>query len=450
MKNKILLIIISLIVVSCSAYFDKPPTNAINEDDISSTTYPALRIGLYDAIQSGWNLFFLTEDNSSDNLVYRASYTQHEEIDNNQISLNNSFMNSDWGYIYRAISKCNKFIIALNKETDQTLSVGGMTVAQYMAEARAIRAYVYYKGITLWGDMPYLDENTTLEQAMTISRSPVADILPKMIADLKFAQDNSRAYSVTGPRYLSKESITALLARVYLYADDLPNARIEAEKVIASTSVEINDKYFDIWRGANEKEILFYIAGASTDQNSHGFYLRAEANNGRHELPVDPTLVADFALGPTDTRRATIASLANPTSPLFAYECIKYNNADNSDIWPVVRVAEMYLISAEASGYPAGLIRLNGLRAKRALPALTTTNIPNPTAFATAVMRERRLELCFEGHRFTDLKRMCKKYNLNIANYLPNITGINDPMLLYPVPQDQILINPNLTQNPGY
>jgi len=447
MKNIILLFTLTFTLASCSAYFDKPPTNAIGADQISRSHYHALYIGMHDAIQTNWNLFWLTEDNSADNLLYRTSFWQHGEIDDNRITLSNTFMNNDWGYIYRALSACNGFISILNKESDKALIINGITINQYIADARAIRAYVYYKGVTLWGAMPYLDEDTTTEEAEVISRKSEDDILVKMIEDLKFAQTNCRPYSKTGPNYMSQEAATALLARVYLYADDLPNARIEAEKIIALSNVDITNDYLGIWRANNDKEIIFYLTGTATDQNSHGFYLRTENNNGRFELPVDPTLAAAFATEPTDTRVAVLAATGNSTYP---WECIKYNNADNSDIWPVVRVAEMYLISAEAAGYPAGLVRLNELRAKRGLPNLTTTNIPNQTTFATAILKERRLELCFEGHRFTDLKRMCKKYNLNITTYLPNISGVNDNNLWYAVPQEQILINPNLSQNQGY
>ena len=448
MKNKIIILsILAFTLTSCSSYFDDPPTYAIGLGNASSKDYYASYIGIHNAIQTNWELFWLTEDNSADNLIYRTSFWQHGEINDNRITLNNTFMNNDWGYIYRGIFACNTFLSLLNKESDKTQVVNGISINQYIADARAIRAYIYYKGITLWGDMPYVNENTTTEEAKVIARTPVATIITNMIGDLKFAQENGRPYSVTGPKYMSKEAATALLARLYLYNDDLPNAKIEAEKVIASTTVGITNNYLGIWRGTNNKEIIFYMTGSATDQNSHGYYLRAESNNGRFELPVDPTLVADFALEPADARVAVITA-----SGVAAYprQCIKYNNADNVDIWPIVRVAEMYLISAEANGYPAGLTRLNQIRAQRGLPALTTATVTNPTRFAQAVMRERRLELCFEGHRFTDLKRMCKKYNLNITQYLPNITGINDNNLWYAVPQEQIQVNPNLTQNPGY
>ncbi|MCL2738608.1 MAG: RagB/SusD family nutrient uptake outer membrane protein [Bacteroidales bacterium] len=449
MRHTLIILTFAVLTASsCSNYFDHPPTYAIAEEEITREIYPVLRTGLYDGIQSPWTLFWLTEDNSADNLVYRTSFFQHGEIDNNQIPIDNSFMNTNWSNMFRAIVACNKFIAALNQESDKTASVGGLTINQYLAEARAIRAYCYYHGIKLWGDFPYVDENTTEEEARTIARSPVAQIIPKIIDDLKFAQVNTRLYTVTGPKYLSQEAITALLARVYLYNDDLTNAGIEAEKIIASTSMGITNDYLGIWRASNDRELIFYLTANNVDQNAHGFYLRAQNNNGRFELPVDATLVADFALEPTDSRRGVIeaSGLALP----YAYQSIKYNNADNSDIWPVARVAEMYLISAEVNGYPAGLTRLNEVRVTRGLPALTTDVIITEREFYTALMRERRLELCFEGHRFTDLKRMCRKYNLDITQYLPNITGINDTNLWYPVPLTQINLNPNLTQNSGY
>lgn len=450
MKNRILIILTALIFTSCSGYFDKAPTYALNADDLAKDSYPAVRIGLYDGLQNGWNLFWLTEDNSADNLIYRTSFWQHGEIDENRITLGNGFPNTDWDLMYKSIVSCNKFLAALNKESDKAGVVGGITINQYMADAKVIRAYSYWNAIKLWGDVPYIDENTTVADAVVIKRTPVAEIITNMIEDLKFGQANCRTYKVTGPKYVSQEAATGLLARLYIYQNDFVNAKIEAEKLIASKDVAITNNYLGIWRAANNKELVFYITGTATDQNSHGFYLRAESNNGRLELPVDPMLVDDFAKEPADTRVAVIATVPEATDKRYSWQCIKYNNADKSDIFPVVRIAEMYLISAEASGYPAGLGRLNELRAMRGLPALTTAQIKDGTGFAEAVMRERRLELCFEGHRFSDLRRMCTKYNLDINKYLPNIKDINDTNLWYPVPLEQIIINPNLTQNSGY
>ena len=446
MKNRIILYtFIALASASCSNYFDKPHPTAIVAEEINREAYPVLRIGLYDAIQ--WGNRWVTEDLSADNLVYRTSYYQHGEIDDNRIAVTNSYMNTDWSNIFRTVVACNKFLTALEQETDKSAMAGGLTVNQYIAEARYIRAYCYYHGVKFFGDFPYVDENTTEAEARTITRSPASLIVSKVLEDLKFAQANTRPHSTSGPKYISQEAVSAFLARVYLFVDDLSNAGVEAERVIASTSVGITNDYLGIWRASNDKELIFYITGHATDENVQGFYLRDNTNFGRFELPVNEAIVADFAHEPSDTRRVVIE---NSTIPSFPFQCVKYNNSDNSDIWPVSRVAEMYLISAEASGYPGGLSRLNELRANRGLPNLTTDDITNETEFYTALMRERRLELCFEGHRWTDLRRMCKKYNLDITQYLPNISGINDFNLLYPVPNQQILLNPNLTQNPGY
>ena len=86
----------------------------------------------------------------------------------------------------------------------------------------------------------------------------------------------------------------------------------------------------------------------------------------------------------------------------------------------------------------------------RNLPALTTETITNTTQFAQAILRERRLELCFEGHRWFDLRVLCGRYNLNITQYLPNISSTTDYNLLYPITANELLINPNLKQNDGY
>ena len=112
---------------------------------------------------------------------------------------------------------------------------------------------------------------------------------------------------------------------------------------------------------------------------------------------------------------------------------------DNSGY--VLRLAEVYLIRAEASGRSAGLPDLNTLRESRGLADLTGADVPDSTSFLNAVLDERRAELNFEGHRLFDLARTG-----NVGSILG--AGVNPIM---PIPQREIEGTNNIVkQNPGY
>ena len=111
-----------------------------------------------------------------------------------------------------------------------------------------------------------------------------------------------------------------------------------------------------------------------------------------------------------------------------------------SDPVVISRLAEMYLISAEAQGLNGGgLERLNELRNKRGLEGVSPANEAD---FLDAILKERRLELLAEGFRWYDLVRTGKA---------TATLGTKDYQCLMPLPSRELLYNPNLKpNNPGY
>jgi len=439
MKN--ILLGITLLVTSCTAYLNDSPTYAVGAETLNRNSYYAVRTGLNYMFETYVPQYY--EDHITDNL--NSSTTA--SIDANRIVSTDSYAN--WTSLYSRVWACNKFIAALLADDDTTTPVDGLTVMHYLAEARFFRAYAYLLLTNYWGDVPWIDENTTVAEARVIARTKVADIMPKIFEDFKFTQTHARPRSISGPEYVSQEAATALLARLYLQVDDMANARIEAEKIIASPQMGITDNYWGIWTLKNARELIYYSAGTQGSVNA-GWWFRHTTEGGRGSYVVHLSLVEDFAKEPTDSRSVVIIPIVGATNPYLSYQCVKYPRSTEDDLWPYARVAEMYLISAEVQGYPAGLSRLNELRVMRNLPPLTTATITNSTEYFEALMRERRLELCFEGFRWTDLRRMCKKYSLDITKYLPNLSGLTDHNLLFPVYQNEMDLNPNLVQNPGF
>ena len=108
----------------------------------------------------------------------------------------------------------------------------------------------------------------------------------------------------------------------------------------------------------------------------------------------------------------------------------------------IVRLAEMYLIYAEANGKTTGLSTLNTLRTARGLKALKTADVSTDAAFVTAVLDERRAELNFEGHRLFDLAR---------TQRFKSVIGADNFRSILPIPGREIAASGGkLSQNPGY
>src|SRR5690606_27052360 len=123
----------------------------------------------------------------------------------------------------------------------------------------------------------------------------------------------------------------------------------------------------------------------------------------------------------------------------------------NDDDLPLIRLAEMYLIRAEANPRAAAagatpnasvLEDINVIRERAGLDPVTVADIPSNEAALTEILLQRRLEFAFEGHRFADLKRFGQAESLFGPSEAYRV--------LWPIPFVQIEVKPNLVQNPGY
>ena len=108
----------------------------------------------------------------------------------------------------------------------------------------------------------------------------------------------------------------------------------------------------------------------------------------------------------------------------------------------VLRLAEMYLTRAEANfraGTAVGatpLTDVNLIRARAGAAALTAAQVT-----LANILKERRLELAFEGTYIHDLKRT----KSSVGTF-----PFDSPKLIFPVPLREITTNPALVQNTGY
>ncbi len=126
----------------------------------------------------------------------------------------------------------------------------------------------------------------------------------------------------------------------------------------------------------------------------------------------------------------------------YPYDYGTPGDQKNND-WVVFRYADVLLMKAEAlmrksAGDPEALQIVNDIRSIRGASELTALN-------ADIMLDERGRELYWEGYRRMDQIRFGK-----FLNAWQEKPASDAKYLLFPIPSDQLAVNPNLEQNPGY
>jgi hypothetical protein len=351
-----------------------------------------------------------------------------------------------WSYAYSFIYQSNAIIEGLNK----AVGVSDVTKQQLIREAKFIRSICYFYLINLFGDVPLITA-TNYQINSVSSRTPVSEIYQFIINDLKDSQNLPIDYSVSnGERVrVNQWAATALLARVYLYLNDWVNAEAQSTAIINNRTLYNLSPNLDSVFLKNSREAIWQILPVTPNINTNeGSYFGTTAGIPMFGYLTN-TLIKSF--DSADNRKAKWVRLYTVSGQQY-YLPYKYkisNASSISEYYMVLRLAEQYLIRAEARAQQNNLqgaqTDLNTIRTRAGLP---NTIANNKASLLLAIEHERQIELFAElGHRWLDLKRT------NRANtILGAIKGSTwQPRdTLYPIPITEIQNNSNLTQNPGY
>lgn len=138
----------------------------------------------------------------------------------------------------------------------------------------------------------------------------------------------------------------------------------------------------------------------------------------------------------------------------------KTSTATRNDV-KVFRLSEMYFILAEAEAAAGNLTVARDLiqkvrEARNYLGAATTPTYTNAQTAYADILKERRIELALEGHRYLDLKRLATAAGVTMDRHATDdtvpVTNLPNNSYKYtlPIPINEIAGNPNIQQNPGY
>lgn len=129
-----------------------------------------------------------------------------------------------------------------------------------------------------------------------------------------------------------------------------------------------------------------------------------------------------------------------------AYSSASAGSGDGDKNIRVIRFSEILLIQAEAAN-EIGQDALSPLNRVRARVKLAPVTGLSKDQLRTKIWNERRLELAFEHDRWFDLVRTGQAKAMMAANGKTFVTGKHE---LFPIPNDQLIQTPSMTQNPGW
>ncbi len=489
MKNKIknfnlvLLPAISMLVISgCSKLLDKQPvtqvvTNTTSSAAISATQAENLLQGEYTAeIGYSYGLEFNVLDRITNGDVWADNcYAGGDNADNITIDLFtanslNGNISRDWSDAYGIIGNINIAIPQIEACADPALS--DTRKAQILGESRFMRAFTYFDMVRLFGRLPLilqpanLTNSEDLIQSTFVPQSSVDSVYDAILQDLWFAKDNVQDDNIPSDKMIvTKGAVYSILAKVYatLPTPNWDSVAYYCDKVMPDYTLVPDFNFLWDNNHKNNSEAIWEFSYVG--YSNIGNWIPSQFIGDGWKKFSTPTndLVNTFRAEGDSVRLHASISFVNYgwSDPYWKdpnnYPILsKYNDPDNgTNDFYAIRLADILLLRAEAynnaNDMSDAATLVNKVRSRVGLP---NTIAATQTDMAMAISTERRLELAFEGQRRFDLIRTGQAINVmnaqkdgagNNLNY-----NVQPDELIYPVPQQQLDLNPKLVQNPGY
>lgn len=383
----------------------------------------------------------------ADELQYTGQTADIMQFAQSNVSSTNSAVSSYlWSYPYQVISQTNQAISGISSSS----AISAAAKSQLLGEARFFRAFMFFNLVNYLGGVPLTLGSNQLENAR-LARSAPAEVYAQIIADLKEAETSlpaSYAGVAAAKARVNKWAAAALLARVYLYQKDYVNAEAQASLVINSGAYSLDD-LSNVFLNTSKETILQFstLYGYST----FGTNYRSSSSSATVAPPayvLYTGFIQSFERG-DQRRNSWVDSTVYNQATYYRINKYKLNIATAGNEYNVVlRLAEQYLIRSEAR---AALNNISGaqsdLNIVRSRAGLSGTAASGGEELLDAVLRERKVELFGEySQRWFDLKRTGRADAVIGA-----LKSAWKPAAVWlPIPNNEIILNPNLTQNPGY
>ncbi len=452
-----LIVAMSLLAfTSCEKFLDLNPQSSFSADAFYQTSADAKAgvYGIYDAAQSVFRMnFCYWGEGRADNVQTAQSGEGLSLLQNN---LNESLSSADWTALYTMISRANyaiKYIPGIYSEDDAEGK-------QLLGQAMALRALAYFYLVRVWGDVPLITEPyTSVDQGIFVTKTDKETILDQIESDLTYAAANCvDKFNSNNDRIMfNKGGANGLLTQVYMWRHKYDEALITSNLVLKNSLyslVTTMANWGAIFSSSYSSESIFEVGYSSTETNG----LRTLYAIGSYSI-YTPSEKFKNSFETGDLRQEYVydVTLSEPKA-IWKYlgkgVSDEVSTASLQDI-VLIRLADIILLRAEALVQKGGtanieeaLTLLNSIRTRAGLPAFDTEAdaVAMYGDMESAILHERSIELCYEGHRWFDLVRTGRAIEV-----MGPINGLSDEKnLVWPISQGAMDKNPNLVQNSFY
>ena len=484
------IILTSLLLTQCSEDFlNLQPVSEIGEGDYYKTEeeIEVALVGCYNSLQGAVATEWMVTEFRADNSIYNPTFSTGRQpsmyaLDVFTLTSENIYVDEYYTAVYQSLSTVNTVMTHMDVYVDEA------SRNHAEGQLRFIRAHNYFNLVRLFGPVFMVTEQINSTEANQMQRSPEDSVYQFIVDDLLFAAQHidDERYTQEDAGRVTSWAAKALLAKVYLTMhtpDDLGLARDLLEDIITNSGHSLLPDFEDVFDDNNEmnNEIIFAVRFKTNTGGLGNPLTTMFAPNNVKDIIVTGTgngynypateLVDTYKS--TDTRRTTTVLTSyiddNGKQVFINYPGKFISNqqvsSDSEADWPVIRFSDVLLMYAEVlnelEGPASGLPYLNLVHERAGLSPVTSDAVDTKHNFRLTLENERKLEFAFENHRWFDLVRTGRVYEV-MKNHFKTaleyslITGVVVPdeleawQLLLPIPQSQIDINPAFSQNYGY
>lgn len=497
-KIKTLLAIFILFVSasSCDNYLDLRPQDGIVRDEFWQTKedIQAAVIGIYSSLLNsppGVNDLTMTQylfmhGELRGGMVVEGLNVTEDQRDIMETNVLPSNGLTDWAAFYRTINYCNTVIDLAPGVKTQDPTLTQTQLNNFLAEALAIRAYLYFTLARTFKDVPLKLTATLSDQDnFQLPTAPQSEVFAQVIKDLKLAEEyaiEDYGNIASNKGRVTKYTVNAMQADVYLWAEKYQEALDATNKVVNSNKFKLVVTnsfaiFFNtIFAKGNSTESIFEFQYTTANLGPFYSIFLQRPQFKAYALMMDEVYGYD-ANDPIGRRdfRGNYASLIGATGEIYKFTGLDNEERkalqDSDTHWFVYRYADVLLMQAEAmarlgQGKDAITIITN-LRSNR--KALVETEMTPGEADTNGIidyiLAERAREFAFEGKRWYDILRIARANNYERLQLLIDlaiasapvdkqqsiIAKLKDPNSHYlPINTNELFTNKTLVQNPFY
>jgi hypothetical protein len=443
MNKKIVVILLLIIITaaSCKKWLDLRPQDGITRQEFWKTKeqVQSAVVGCYASLLDRVSDYLFLWGELRADMLTPGLGVSNDELDVMNVNTLPTNSITNWSAIYRTINNCNTvidFAPGVLKE-DKTFSQTQLN--NYLAEAKTLRALMYFYLVRSFGDVPLVLKSTSSDKDIVqLPKSKKAEVLNQIVSDLAFA--DSTAVFTYGSSFYDKGRVTrytvkALEADVYLWMDKYQECIGACDFIINSHKFGLiagNSGWFNtLYYNGNSNESIFeFQFDAQKLNNFYGMFLTSRAHFIASSHVMDELYTIDYVNDLKDIR-GDGASVRTSDNAIWKYVGVNSGTARAQDAsyahWFVYRYADVLLMKAEAliqlgKGQDAlDLITIIRDRAGALDQTNTHPDVGSKQEMTDFLLEERAREFAFEGKRWYDILRNAKRNNYERMDLINNM-----------------------------